>query len=304
MKSITLKARAKINISLEVIKKLDNGYHDLRMIMQTVNLYDTLVMQATDSDKVELTSNLSWLPTDNRNLVYKACQELKEQFNIKSGISVEINKVIPVGAGLAGGSTDCAAALVGMNRLFNLGLKRKDLIAIGKNFGADVPYCILRTTALAEGIGEKLTTLTDFPFCYVVLSKPNFSVATGEVFTKFDLNKVEVHPDTDKLIKYIDSGDLSGIGASMVNVLETVTQKKYPIIKQLKEIMLNNNALGTLMSGSGPTVFGLFASKEDAVLANRELKQVFPLNQTFLTKTFNPKNKNKSIGQNVKFTKV
>lgn len=171
MDDIKLRARAKINITLDAIRKMENGYHELEMIMQTVNLCDNLHIKKTNTGKVELKSNLVWLPCDSRNLVYRAAEYMRETYNIKEGIEIELVKNIPVAAGLAGGSSDCAATLVGINNLFRLNISQEELMKIGKSFGADVPYCILRGTALAEGIGEKLTVLPNFPNCYVLLAK-------------------------------------------------------------------------------------------------------------------------------------
>ena len=195
MDDIKLRARAKINITLDAIRKMENGYHELEMIMQTVNLCDNLHIKKTNTGKVELKSNLVWLPCDSRNLVYRAAEYMRETYNIKEGIEIELVKNIPVAAGLAGGSSDCAATLVGINNLFRLNISQEELMKIGKSFGADVPYCILRGTALAEGIGEKLTVLPNFPNCYVLLAKPPISVSTASVFGALDLKKVNIESE-------------------------------------------------------------------------------------------------------------
>lgn len=290
MNFIKLKARAKINTALDVLGKLDNGYHDLRMIMQSVNLYDNLFIKKTKTGIVEMKTNLSYLPCDDRNLVYKTAVLLKEKYNIEDGIYIDLYKRIPVAAGLAGGSSDCAAALIGIRRLFNLPITHEELMEMGKDFGADVPYCIMRGTALAEGIGEKLTKLPPFPFCYVLLSKPSFSVSTASVFQGLNINEITNHPDIEKMIYNIEKKDLQAICNGLSNVLETVTIKNYPIIDDIKSIMLKNNALGSLMSGSGPTVFGIFASKNDCLSALKELKSDLKIKDTYLTTIFNTKN--------------
>lgn len=287
MDKINLKARAKINIALDVVKRFENGYHDLRMIMQSVNLFDSLSIEKTNSGLIELTSNLQWLPTDERNLVYKASAYLKDTYSIKEGISIYLAKNIPVAAGLAGGSSDCAATLIGIRKLFNLPIEDEELMKIGKSFGADVPYCIMRGSALAEGIGEKLTKLPPFPFCYVLLSKPNISISTASVFGSLNIENIKTRPNIEELTAFIKEGRLDKIGSNMVNVLETVTELENPIISRIKQVMIEYNAQGAMMSGSGPTVFGLYSSKSDAQNAYNYLKNEMDLSQTYLTTIFN-----------------
>lgn len=289
MNFIKLKARAKINTALDVIGKFDNGYHNLRMIMQSVNLYDNLFIKKIKEDKIVLKTNLTFLPCDERNLVYKAAMLLKEKYEIKEGIYIDLHKRIPIAAGLAGGSSDCAATLIGIRRLFNLPISQEELMDIGKQLGADVPYCIMRGTALAEGIGEKLTKLPPFPYCYVLLSKPAFSVSTASVFKSLNIDEIKEHPKVDKMIEDIKNNDLESICGSLSNVLETVTIKDYPVIEEIKQVMLKHNALGSLMSGSGPTVFGIFTSKADGLEALKELKREYKIKDTFLTTVFNTK---------------
>lgn len=287
MDGIELKARAKINITLDAIRKMDNGYHQLEMIMQTVNLCDNLHIKKTKTGNIELSTNLVWLPCDSRNLVYKAAEYMKKTYNIKEGLKIELIKNIPVAAGLAGGSSDCAAVLVGINNLFRLNISQEELMKIGKNFGADVPYCILRGTALAEGIGEQLTVLPNFPNCYVLLAKPAISVSTASVFGALDLKKVNRHPDTQTIINYIEQGDLQAVSENMVNVLETVTCKKYPVIEQIKKAMMDNGAVGSMMSGSGPTVFGFFSEYKEGLHALKYIKNKFRTKEVYLTTVFN-----------------
>lgn len=287
MKEIKLNARGKINITLDVIRKREDGYHDLSMIMQTVNLCDNLTIKATDTGIIEMTSNCSWLPCDERNLVYKAAAIMKEKYNINEGIKIHLVKNIPVAAGMAGGSSDCAATLVGIRNLFKIGADDNELMAIGKDLGADVPYCILRGTALAEGIGEKLTQLPPFPNSIVLIAKPPINVSTATVFGSFDLNNVDKHPDNNKMIELIKDKDLKGICHNMCNVLESVTIKNYPIIDTIKKAMVSKGALGAMMSGSGPTVFGFYENYDMALGALKFIRAKYHIKEIYITTVFN-----------------
>lgn len=258
MNSISLKAYAKINIGLDVTGKLPDGYHLVKMIMQNIDLYDEVVLTENVSGDIRLDMNVDFLPTDERNLAYKAAKLMKEDFGIDRGIDIYIRKNIPAAAGMAGGSTDAAAVMTGMNKLFDLNIDRNILMEHGLKLGADVPYCIMGGTALAEGIGEKLTQLSPCPDCYVLVAKPDISVSTAYVYTNLVLDDTTVHPDIDMVRKALESGDIRTAAQNMGNLLENVTQKKYPVISEIKHIMDDNGALGSLMSGSGPTVFGLF----------------------------------------------
>lgn len=289
MREIKLNARGKINITLDVIRKREDGYHDLSMIMQTVNLCDNLTIKVTDTGIIEMTSNCSWLPCDERNLVYKAALVMKQKYNIKEGISIHLDKNIPVAAGMAGGSSDCAATLVGIRNLFKLNVSDNYLMVIGKDLGADVPYCILRGTALAEGIGEKLTQLPPFPNSILLIAKPPINVSTATVFGSFDLNNVDKHPDNDKMIELIKNKDLKGICDNMCNVLESVTVKNYPIIDTIKKAMLSKGAIGSLMSGSGPTVFGFFENYDVALNALKYIRAKYRIKEIYITTVFNTK---------------
>jgi 4-diphosphocytidyl-2-C-methyl-D-erythritol kinase len=293
MKYVNLKARAKINTALDVLGKREDGYHELRMIMQTVNLCDNITIMRINEDEIRLTSNFSWLPTDERNLMYRAAELMKQRYDIKDGVEMELVKKIPVAAGLAGGSSDCAAVIVGMNRLFNLKRPTDELLALGKELGADVPYCIMRGTVLAEGIGEKLTRLSPFPSCFVLLCKPNINVSTATVFKSLELDKVTEHPDVDKMIRDIENNDLAAISDGMKNVLETVTIPNYPIIADIKKKMMKLGAVGSMMSGSGPTVFGFFESYESGLIALKTIRRVFHTKEIYLTTVFNEKGTNK-----------
>ena len=268
MKELNLRAYAKVNLGLDVVRRREDGYHEVSMVMQTVKLYDRLQMKKIEEDKIVLTTSLKFLPVDENNLVYKAIQMLKEEFAITRGVEVYLDKHIPVAAGMAGGSTDCAAALFGMNRLFKLGLSQQELMDRGVKLGADVPYCIMRGTALSEGIGEVLTPLPPMPHCYILVAKPPISVSTKYVYEHLDLPNLDHHPDIAGMVEGLMKGDLKMVTDRMENVLETVTETEYPEITKIKQMMLDHGAVNSLMSGSGPTVFGIFTDKATADQAN------------------------------------
>lgn len=287
MKEIRLRALAKINLGLDVVGKREDGYHEVRMIMQTVKLYDQIEIHRTDRPGIKVKTNLQYLPVNENNLVYKAAQLLMEEFEITKGVSIQLRKVIPVAAGMAGGSSDAAAVLVGINRMFGLGLTKQELMERGVKIGADVPYCIMRGTALAEGIGEKLTRLAAMPKCYILLAKPGIHVSTKFVYTNLKAGELEVHPDIDGQIEALKDGDLHRLASLMGNVLETVTIPAYPVIGEIKEQMMEQGAIGAMMSGSGPTVFGLFEDKERARAAYEKLRRGSLAKQVYLTRIFN-----------------
>lgn len=287
MNQIRLKAFAKINLGLDVVGRRENGYHDVRMIMQTVRLFDKLTMKKLSSDQIILHTNLVYLPDNENNLVYKAVDMLKKEFHIKKGVEVTLEKHIPVSAGMAGGSTDCAAALFGMNKLFDLGLSLKELMEIGVKLGADVPYCIMRGTALSEGIGEVLTPLAPMPPCYIVIAKPGISVSTRFVYENLNLKGLTSHPDIDGMIDALEQGSLNGVADRLENVLETVTTVKYPVINKIKKRMKENGALNALMSGSGPTVFGIFDDQSKGERVAEILRREDMVKQVYLVEPFN-----------------
>lgn len=289
METLELRARAKINIALDVLGKREDGYHELKMIMQTVNRCDNITVTKTDKPGISLTATPEWLPTDERNLMYKAAALMTERFDLKQGISMTLVKRIPVAAGLAGGSSDCAAVLIAVNRLFELHLSQQKLCEIGKELGADVPYCIMRGTVLAEGIGEKLTRLPAFPDTFVLLCKPNINVSTATVFNAVDSTPIADHPDVDALIESIKKGDIKAISDGMGNVLENVTIANYPIIADIKQQMLAQGATGSMMSGSGPTVFGFYESYEKGIAALKKIREKFHIREIYLTTVFNEK---------------
>lgn len=287
MKDISVKALAKINLGLDVVRRREDGYHEVRMVMQTIHLFDRLEMAKNSSGEISITTNLSFLPTNQNNLVYRAAELLREEFQIKDGLTINLHKHIPVAAGMAGGSTDAAAVLYGMNRMFDLGLKREELMERGVKIGADVPYCIMRGTALAEGIGEKLTALPPMVKCPVLIAKPQISVSTKFVYENLRLNDKTVHPDIDALVENIRKKDLNAVASEMGNGLETVTIPNYPVIAQIKEHMLEQGAVGAMMSGSGPTVFGLFEDGDTAVAAYEKMKESGLAKQVYLTSIYN-----------------
>lgn len=277
-----LKAYAKINISLDIVGKRKDGYHLLKMIMQTIDLYDLISISSIESG-IKLSCDKQYIPTDEKNIAYMAAKLFMDTYNIKSGISIEINKNIPVAAGLAGGSTDAAAVLKAMRDIFNIDASDEKLMKLGLKLGADVPYCILGGTALCEGIGEKITPLKSFKDKILVLVKPNFGVSTKEVYKNFDIERVFKHPDTDVLISAMENNDLEFVSKNMKNLLENVTIKKYNVLKNIKDSMIRYGALGSMMSGSGPTIFGFFDDMLKAQLCFESIKEKYE--EVYITRT-------------------
>lgn len=284
---ISLKALAKINLGLDVVRRREDGYHEVRMIMQTIQLYDRLDIKRTQEPGIQIQTNLSFLPVNENNLIYKAAKLLMDEFSITDGVSVKLDKRIPVAAGMAGGSTDAAAMLIGVNRLFSLRLTKRQLMERGVQIGADVPYCIMRGTALAEGIGEALSPLPPMVKCPVLIAKPSISVSTKFVYQNLKLDDTTIHPDIDRLIDDIKAKNLHDIAAHMGNVLETVTIPNYPVIDEIKKHMLSNGAVGAMMSGSGPTVFGLFDDEDTAKKAYKAMRSSHLARQVYLTSVYN-----------------
>ena len=283
MDRLDLKAMGKINLGLDVLGRRENGYHDVRMVMQTVYLYDQIVIEKVKEPGITLTSNLFFLPTDQNNLAYKAAQMLIEEFGITEGVKISLDKHIPVSAGMAGGSSNGAAVLFGMNRMFDLGLSQKELMERGVKLGADVPYCIMRGTVLAEGIGEILTPLPPCPRCWVLLAKPPVNVSTKLVYERLDAHEITDHPDIDGILTALENRDIREVAAYMGNVLERVTVAEYPVIEKLKDIMKKNGAMNAMMSGSGPTVFGLFEDKNEAKRAASRIREEKLAKQVYVT---------------------
>lgn len=288
MDNIEVKALAKINIGLDVTGIRDDGYHEVKMIMQTVNLFDIIRIKKTTDGSVSMTTNLRFLTVGDDNLCIKAAKLLKEEFGLEGGVSIELEKHIPVAAGMAGGSTDAAAVLFGMNKMFNLRLSRQDLMDRGVKLGADVPYCLMRGTALAEGIGEILTPIDPMVKCPVLIAKPGISVSTKQVYEALDsCFDTVIHPDIDGLISDIKAQDINAICSHMGNVLEDVTIPMHPIIADIKQNMMDNGAIGAMMSGSGPTVFGFFPDNKTARTAKEALTKSKMVKQLYLTTLYN-----------------
>ncbi len=333
MQTITRKAYAKINLALDVVRRMENGYHEVRMIMQTVDLYDELTFQKTESgialtvemggsnqesvvrpeSSAGLPAGVAWpessaglpvgaawpessvglpvgagspngaVPADQSNLIYKAAKLLLDTAGVTDGVSIHLQKNIPVAAGMAGGSTDAAATLIGLNELFQMGYTEEELKALGVQIGADVPYCIQGGTALAEGIGEILSPLPAPPAAHLLIAKPDIDVSTAFVYRNLHLETVTQHPDIDGMIGALAGQDMKGITNRLGNVLETVTVPAYPVIARIKELMCSRGALGALMSGSGPTVFGIFEREADAESAAQDIRAQGLAGQVFVT---------------------
>lgn len=287
MDKIELKAYGKINIGLDVIRKREDGYHDLDMIMQTVGVYDDVIISREDGTQtyeIEVSTDADILPNDKGNLAFMAAKVLMEAYDIKSKVKIHINKRIPIAGGMAGGSADCAAVLRGVNKLFQLGLTDEQLQEYGVKLGADVPYCIVGGTKRAQGIGEILTDLPTTPKCYVIIAKPDAFVSTKFVYSHIRPAQIENHPDIDGIIESIKAGDLYGMCEKIANVMEDVTIPEYPIIQKVKDILKSNGAVNALMSGSGPTVFGIYDDEEKAKQSMDALSGKEFVSQLYLTK--------------------
>ncbi|OGO79203.1 MAG: 4-(cytidine 5'-diphospho)-2-C-methyl-D-erythritol kinase [Clostridiales bacterium GWB2_37_7] len=280
----SVKAPAKINFALDVLGKRPDGYHDVAMIMQTIALYDTINVNI-GGNGIKLTSDSSAIPTDETNIAYRAAHYLSKKYNINVGVHIHIEKRIPVAAGLAGGSTDAAAVFKLLNKAWDLGLSKEELRSAGEKLGADVPFCIQGGTCLAEGLGEKLTIIDTIPNCYIVLAKPSVQVSTKEVYQSLKLDEIIERPDIPAMLQGIKEQNLKEICSKMGNVLETVTTKLHPIIPELKQKLMEFGAMGSLMSGSGPTVFGIFENMSSAQAAYNNMKTL--VNEVFIVKTFN-----------------
>ena len=284
MRELKLKAKAKINLGLDVVRKREDGYHEVRMIMQMINLYDKITLRKKTEPGITVTANLSYLPVNEDNLVYRAAKLLMDEFQVDGGLEIELQKYIPVAAGMAGGSTDAAAVMVGVNRIFQLGLNKKQLMERGVKIGADVPFCIMRGTALAEGIGEELTPLPAMPHCSLVIAKPKIHVSTKFVYGNLKVRELTEHPDIDGQVQALRENNLEQLVARMGNVLETVTIPAYPVIDEIKHTMMKYGAMGAMMSGSGPTVFGIFEKEDKAQEVCRLLKKDKAAKQVYLVR--------------------
>ena len=291
--SVTRKAYAKVNLVLDVLSERPDGYHDVRMVMQNLDLYDTLTFEllpeeAESPEQADLQlsvtlggdlatseqrdATIKRIPTDERNLIIKAVRLMYKTYNLKRAMHISLEKCIPVEAGMAGGSTNAAAAFHAVNELFGLNLSLEELMALGVKIGADVPFCIYAKTALAEGIGEKLTPVAPLPDCHILVAKPPVTLSTKEIYTNLELNGLE-HPDVDAMVRALEQGDRRAVAERLANVLETVSVKVYREIEAIKSTMMICHAEGSIMTGSGPTVFGIFATQEHAQQAYESIKK-------------------------------
>ncbi|SFP94987.1 4-diphosphocytidyl-2-C-methyl-D-erythritol kinase [Butyrivibrio proteoclasticus] len=285
---ITRKAYAKINLGLDVTGKRADGYHIVRMIMQNVDLFDTLDFEDNETGEIVLKASSPKIPTDDSNLICKVAKQLQDKFNVKKGANINLVKRIPVAAGMAGGSTDGAAAYIALNELWNLGLSKEDLCKLAVNLGADIPYCIMGGTMLAEGIGEKLTKVSDLPQCYIVIAKPAIDVSTGWVYKELDSKEIVDHPDIDSIKRAIEIGDIYEMCDLIGNVLEPVTAGKYEEIREIEKLLEDNGAIRAFMTGSGPTVFAIFDDRDKAEAARKEVEKSGLAPELFLSGPINP----------------
>ena len=286
MNSIQLKSRAKINLSIDVLGKRPDGYHLVEMIMQTIDLFDIIKIFSIEEDKIIIESNSKDIPLDSKNIVYKAADLIKNHCNIRKGIKIYIEKNIPIAAGMAGGSSNAAAVLVGLNKLWNLNLSKEELKVLGLKLGADVPFCIEGEASLAENIGEKLTKIDGLSQdAFVLVCKPDLFVSTKEIYKEIDSKIIEKRPNNKLLIQLLKENNIEMLAKNMYNVLEEVTKEKYPVIKEIEKVMMENDALGSMMSGSGPTVFGLYDNKEQAENCKQILLESFK--QVYVVKVHN-----------------
>ena len=284
MDKLQLKAYGKINLGLDVIRKRPDGYHDLDMIMQMVDVYDDVIIEKKAGEEIVVKADAAVLSNGKDNLAYMAAKMLFDEFGIKSGVEITIHKRIPIAGGMAGGSSDCATTLIGINEMFNLGLSKQQLMERGVKLGADAPYCVLGGTAIARGIGEVLTPLPTPPQCHVIIAKPPISVSTAYVYGHIRPDEITKRPDIEQMTLAIKEQDLNKLSDLLYNVMEEVTVSEYPVIEKLKSIMLENGALNSIMSGSGPTVFGLFDDRKKAQAAMKALDSKELTEQLYLTK--------------------
>mgnify|MGYP001044403992 CR=1 FL=1 len=287
---LVLKAHGKINLGLDVVRRLENGYHEVRMIMQSVELADIVTIKKSAEDNIVIRADQKTIPCDERNLAYKAAKLMKETYGISDGVEIFLEKHIPVAAGMAGGSADCAAVLKGMDELFCLGLTLEELQKTGVKLGADVPYCLMGGCALSEGIGEVLTGLKEPPECVLLLAKPDINVSTKYVYRNLKLETLERHPDIDGMMRDIENGALESLCEKLENVLESVTGKQYPVIGKIEHVMKEEGALQAVMSGSGPTVFGIFKEAETAQKAMNKIREKGLAREVCISGFFHDKN--------------
>ncbi|ABR50675.1 4-diphosphocytidyl-2C-methyl-D-erythritol kinase [Alkaliphilus metalliredigens QYMF] len=284
MKQVQLKSRAKINLSLDVLGRRSDGYHEVEMIMQQIDLYDLITLEERKDSEIRISTQCEFIPTNEDNIAYRAAEIIRENSGINRGVNIYIDKRIPVAAGLAGGSSNAAAVLEGLNHMWRLRLTPKQLMDLGVKLGADVPFCILGGAAIARGIGEILTPIEGLKNVWMVIAKPAISVSTAEVYRQLDLSKLDSRPNTDEVIQAVKEGDLYTLAGKMHNVLESVTQRNHPIIREMKRKMLEYNAIGAMMSGSGPTVFGIYKNYGRAKSAYENLSILYK--QTHLVQSY------------------
>ena len=277
---VTIKAPAKINLALDTLYKREDNYHEVEMVMTTVDLADYITVTPLEKNEIKIKSNEFTMPLNEKNLAYQAAKLFKEHFNIDKGVEIYIKKRIPVAAGLAGGSSNAAATLKALKELWQVDCTIDELAELGAKLGSDVPFCVYGGTALATGRGEKIQQIPSPPKCWVILIKPRIGVSTKEVYECIDSKDIDKRPNNKFLIECLKNEDTRQLAENMFNVLEGVTMDKHPVIQQIKDIMTNNRALGAMMSGSGPTVFGLYENREDAVKCKAILEKQFK--QTFV----------------------
>lgn len=287
MSQLEVKAYAKINIGLDVARRLENGYHEVDMIMQTISLHDSLVFEPQPQPGIMILTNKEELPVDSNNLIYQAADLLMKEFRIAKGIKITLDKQIPIAAGMAGGSSDAAAVFRAMNVMFDLGLSITDLQERAVALGADIPFCLAGGAMRARGIGEILTAAPKMPDCFILVAKPSVGVSTKWVYENLHANELKRHPDIDGMLSSMEQKNLPLLAEKMENVLETVTVQRFPVIRQIKEMMEQAGALCAMMSGSGPTVFGLFVEREQAQKAYALVKESALAPELFLTVPIN-----------------
>lgn len=286
MQQMTIPTYAKINLSLDVVGKRENGYHDLKMVMQSVSLHDDVTVERTGGTELSLTCNVPYVPCNESNIAAKAALRFFEALGKREGLRIHLEKHIPMAAGLAGGSGNGAGVLLALNEMYSRPFSQERLREIGLTVGADVPFCLLGGTALAEGLGEVLTPLPPLPDCSILLVKPQFNISTVRVFTQLNWRAVRYHPDTAGLIRQLKAGAVGSTARHMYNVLETVTATEHPEIYAIKSQMIDLGAEGSIMSGSGPTVFGIFTDEQKAQAALSRFSQQYE--QCFLCRPTGP----------------
>ncbi len=283
---IKIEGNAKINLTLDILGKRPDGYHEVAMVMQSIGLHDTIEMEKSAAG-IALTINVPWLRADEKNLAWRAAALMQQEYGLSGGVNMRLTKRIPVAAGLAGGSADAAAVLRGMNRLYELGLSDAKLCELGARLGSDIPFCLLGGTMLSTGRGEVLTRLSNLPETWVVLAKPRISVSTAWAYQNYDEQGAEQHPDNARIQQEIARGDRKAVAKLLCNVLESVTIKRYDVISRYKTMMLEQGAMASMMSGSGPTVFGLVGSRAQANKIADHLRASTKAD-VFITRTMNP----------------